>query len=54
MDPFIICGSYESMPEPERPPVEKFYVNRPFLFLLTEDRSGLPLFAGVIYHPGEK
>jgi serine protease inhibitor len=39
-------------PEP-RPRVEKFYVNRPFVFLLTEEVSGLLLFAGVIHDPTE-
>lgn len=33
----------------ERPVVQKFYVNRPFLFLLTDDRSGLPLFVGAMH-----
>lgn len=46
---FIIAPLHSE--EPERPRREKFYVNRPFIFLLTEETSGLLLFAGVIHDP---
>lgn len=37
--------------QPEHPRVEKFYVDRPFIFFLTEEVSGLLLMAGVIHEP---
>ncbi|MBC8138060.1 MAG: hypothetical protein H8F28_19435 [Fibrella sp.] len=49
----ILIISPASPVKKERPIIEKFYVNHLFLFLLTENRSGLPLFIGVIRNPLE-
>lgn len=38
-------------PKRTPPPLQKFYVNRPFLFFLVEETTGLLLFAGAIHNP---